>query len=73
MINSKKTKQKFGYLPEELTPMSSRKIIITCDYCQKDVEKTMSGHNRQNKKSLIKKDCCNECRGTKLAEIHILF
>jgi very-short-patch-repair endonuclease len=73
MINRIKTKQKFGYYPEELALRSLSKVIVTCDYCNMDVEKPNVSHTRQHEKSLIKKDCCQKCRGRKLEEIHLLY
>lgn len=57
-------------VPLHIVPKHSRVIIdILCDYCKTNiVQKTYDTYNAQKKKSLIQKDCCEDCWSLKLSE-----
>lgn len=69
MINSSKTKSKFGYDPETLTSGSNKKIITNCDYCGEEIE--VSNKVRNNCNKIVNKDACNKCRYIKREEVSL--
>jgi very-short-patch-repair endonuclease len=69
MFSNEKTKTKFGYDVQSLSRCSRKKIIASCDYCEKDYETIMKNYNSGRVK--LPKDCCYNCRAKKRAEISI--
>lgn len=70
MINEEKTFVKYGYRTSDLSIGSSRKIIVTCDYCQEDLEKPYKMRLNQNKE--LDRDCCQKCKFKKREELSLL-
>jgi very-short-patch-repair endonuclease len=71
MLNSEKTLEKFGYLPESLSVGSHKTVIVTCDYCGCDIERPYKAQNAQrNRFKLIGffKDSCKPCGQLKSRE-----
>ena len=58
MILEEETYRKFGYYPEELAPKSTKKVICSCDYCGKIVEKIRSQAEKYKHHF-----CDNKCQG----------
>jgi len=51
----------------DLTPSSTVKVLIQCDYCPASFEQKYRDYNRVLEKN-IPKSCCQECKGKKNAE-----
>jgi len=51
----------------DLSNKSNKEVIVKCDYCGKEILKTINNFIRH--KEIINKDCCNECSPIKLSEI----
>jgi hypothetical protein len=70
MIQDKKTFDKYGYSIKDLSLGSSKKVILTCDYCFADIEKPYKFKIKQNKE--LDKDCCANCKFKKREELSLL-
>ena len=57
----------FDVFVKDLSPHSSKKIIVTCDYCG-DVYETQYALITNGRK-LISKDCCAYCTGKKTSDV----
>lgn len=70
MINYDKTLATFGYTFSSLKDGSDKKIIINCDYCNKElvVKKSYLKISR----SIVDKDSCNKCRPLKTKEVNLV-
>jgi len=77
--NNKNNLVNFGYLftkmgdkilikIEDLSLGSGIVIEFQCDYCGKTFPRTYENYNRKLKKSIIKKDCCINCKHSKVIE-----
>lgn len=55
------TMERFGYTSENLSPNSSKRIVVKCDYCGNFIEKRMDKYTRAKKE--VSKNCCSspEC------------
>lgn len=67
MLHSDKTLTKFGYLPSSLTKGSKKKVVVSCDYCGKELDQNYV-HYINAQKSIIRKDSCKLCKSRKAAE-----
>lgn len=67
MLDNKLTKEKFGYLPSELTDGSNKRIIVQCDYCDNIYDSSNRDRNKTLK--IVNKDACKNCRSKKRIEI----
>ncbi len=61
----------------DLPNNSQKKVWVLCDYClEKGVErkraKTFQTYIKQNRESIIKKDCCYECTPIKIKESNMI-
>ncbi len=54
---------------EDLPESSNIYVDIECDYCGKIFPRIYNDYNNKSKKSIIKKDCCEDCKGIKNKEI----
>lgn len=53
---------------QHLSKGSNSLVKVQCDYCGKVIEKEYYNYNNQIDKSIIKKDCCESCKGLKAKE-----
>lgn len=70
MIQIQKTFDKYGYYVSDLSSGSSRKVILSCDYCNKEIEKPYKFKIKQSEE--LDKDCCNNCKFKKREELSLL-
>lgn len=70
MLLNEKTLQVFGYTFESLSEKSSKRLLVTCDYCNKEYEVTKK--NRHINHLVIQKDACDKCKYIKMKEINLL-
>lgn len=70
MIDHNKTLQKYGYSISDLSYGSSRKIVLTCDYCAVSFDKPYKFRLKQNVD--LDKDCCGQCKFKKREELSLL-
>lgn len=59
----------FDVLAKDLSPKSSAKINVICDYCGKQYSTQISSINSGRK--TLAKDCCSACTGLKTSEISL--
>lgn len=59
MINLEKTKLRFGSVPQESTPCSTKMIVSECDECNQDMVHTFLYYNRKIRRDGI--DLCRSC------------
>ncbi|MFJ8066097.1 hypothetical protein ACIQYS_15835 [Psychrobacillus sp. NPDC096426] len=52
----------------DLPISSNKKVWVYCDYCYIKVQKKFQCYIKQKEKSIIKKDCCYDCRPIKTRE-----
>ena len=69
MLLKDKTKEEFGYYPEDLSKGSHKKIWVRCDYCQSDITKVYKSWLKSN--DIIDKDCCGKCKTKKGKDVLI--
>ena len=69
MLLRNKTKEEFGYYPEDLSKGSHKKIWVRCDYCQSDITKVYKNWLKSN--DIIDKDCCGKCKTKKGKDVLI--
>ena len=69
MLQKQKTKEEFGYTPDELTAGSSKSIILECDYCNKIFNSTPKRRKIAHKD--IVTDCCKSCKYKKREEVSL--
>ena len=67
MILNEKTETDFGYMFEDLSNGSSKKVWLNCDYCEEDYISSPKRRNISNKD--LDKDGCKKCRYLKRDEI----
>lgn len=51
---------------------TSNEVDVKCDYCGKPFKKKYAKYIKQRENSIIKKDCCYDCRSLKTKEIMFL-
>jgi hypothetical protein len=59
---------KFGYYPTSLSDGSKKPVKVQCDYCLTTIEKGYGRYLEGQKSSVIKKDCCANCKVKKSHE-----
>lgn len=69
MLLSDKTLEMFGYTFESLSEKSSKKVLVKCDYCEKEYE--VSKKNRHTNHLVVPKDACNKCKYIKMRETNL--
>ena len=70
MIQDQKTFDKYGYRISDLSYGSSKKVILSCDYCNKQIEKSYKFKVKQSEE--LDKDCCVDCKFKKREELSLL-
>jgi len=70
MIQDEKTMEKFGYYGSSLTPGSNKLLVLICDYCGKDFDKSMKIRTIAHKD--IATDCCKKCKHKKIEAINLM-
>lgn len=70
MLNNTETLKRYGYTYDELSDMSSKKVVLICDYCSAEIVKPKKARLTSNK--YLDKDSCNLCRFKKREELSIL-
>lgn len=73
MLLTEKTKSRFGYYPSDLGRGSKKPVVIKCDYCGVECEKTNKSYHNTDR--TINKDICKnkECKYKKIKEKNILL
>lgn len=63
MINQEKTKEKFGYYPDDLAQTSSSSVIFRCDKCLQEEELSYAYALKKYKKSIktTGEELCQKC------------
>lgn len=56
-----KYNDEFTVLIEDLLPNSTASVLVKCDYCQKEKEKTYSLYNTSVNRGPVKKYACKSC------------
>jgi very-short-patch-repair endonuclease len=69
MILEDKTKEQFGYFQSQLSPASTKKFVVSCDYC--GVEFLTSNNPRKVAHKTIQKDSCKGCQKIKTREANL--
>lgn len=62
---------------KDLSDSSPIKVEVLCDYCLKEgirtiISKPYYKYKRDNVNAIIKKDCCNNCKGKKIKESNLI-
>lgn len=70
MLQNEKTAQKYNYCIDSLSTGSTKKIVVSCDYCNVIFDKPFKARNIQNKE--LDKDCCSKCKFKKREELSLL-
>lgn len=70
MLQNEKTIKKYNYSIDSLTKGSTKKIVVSCDYCNLIFDKPFKARNTQNKE--LDKDCCSKCKFKKREELTLL-
>lgn len=70
MLQNEKTVQKYHYSIDSLSNGSTKKIVVSCDYCDLIFDKPFKARNVQNKE--LDKDCCSKCKFKKREELSLL-
>lgn len=69
MILEKETFEKFGYRPDVLSPMSNKKVVIKCDYCNSIKDRRLADLNLTNKECNTTSCASKQCNILKRKEI----
>lgn len=70
MLQNEKTIKKYNYSIDSLSKGSTKKIVVSCDYCDLIFDKPSKARNIQNKE--LDKDCCSKCKFKKREELSLL-
>lgn len=70
MLENEQTIKKYSYSIDSLSNGSSKKIVVSCDYCNLIFDKPLKARNIQNKE--LDKDCCSKCKFKKREELSLL-
>jgi very-short-patch-repair endonuclease len=70
MLQNEKTIKKYSYSIDSLTNGSSKKVVVSCDYCNLIFDKPLKARIIQNKE--LDKDCCSKCKFKKREELSLL-
>ena len=68
-----KFKDEFKVKVEDLSKGSHVEVEVECDYCGEKIKKKYKDYINQNIKSIINKDCCDNCKSLKIQESNLLI